>query len=50
MEAAPYMREDERIAVWSAGLAAAIQQLNDLSREATYNSGPLSMGRARRGY
>lgn len=50
MEASPYMREDERIQTWAQGLAAAIQQLNDLSREATYNAGPLTMSRRRRGY
>lgn len=50
MEAAPYMREDERVSMWAQGLAAAIQQLNDLSNDATYNSGPLTMSRFRRGY
>ncbi len=48
MEAAPYLHEDERIAVWSQGLSTAIQQLNDLSEEATYNAGPLTQRRMNR--
>lgn len=50
MEAAPYLHEDERIAVWSAGVTAAFQQLNDLSEKATYDAGPLVMRRRGRGY
>jgi len=50
MEAAPYMREDERVTMWAQGLAATVGQLNDLSNDATYNSGPLTMSRRRRGY
>jgi hypothetical protein len=45
MEAAPYMHEDERIATWANGLTGAINGLNALSDEATYNAGPLTMRR-----
>lgn len=50
LEAAPYLHEDERIAVWSDGVSAAIAQLNSLSEEATYNAGPLVMRRKGRAY
>lgn len=50
LEAAPYLHEDERIPVWSAGVAAAIQQLNDQSEKALYNAGPLTMRRRGRAY
>lgn len=50
MEAAPYLRDDERIAVWKAGVDLVISQLNSLSDEATFNAGPLTMRRTRRGY
>lgn len=45
MEAAPYLRDDERIATWATGLSGAIDQLNNLSNEATYNAGPLVVRR-----
>lgn len=41
LEAAPYMKEDPRIAVWGAGMTAAIDGLNDLTQESGYGSGPL---------
>jgi hypothetical protein len=50
MEAAPYLHEDERIAVWSSGLEGTVKQLNDLSEEATFNAGPLVIRRKGRGY
>ena len=45
MEAAPYLHDDERIAVWASGVQAAFADLNALSDEATYNAGPLSWRR-----
>jgi hypothetical protein len=50
MEAAPYLHDDDRIPVWQAGAAAAISELNSLSEEASYNAGPLTIRRTRRGY
>lgn len=50
MEVAPYLHEDERIAVWSAGLSGAIADLNKLSDESTYNAGPITARRTRRHY
>jgi hypothetical protein len=50
MEAAPYLHDDDRIAVWASGVAAAISDLNDLSEQATYNAGPLVMRRRGSGY
>lgn len=50
MEAAPYLHDDERIAVWASGVSAAIADLNGLSDEALYNAGPLVMRRNARGY
>lgn len=48
MEAAPYLHEDERIPVWAEGVKGALQQVNDLSQEALYNAGPLTV--RKRGY
>lgn len=45
LEAAPYLHEDERIAVWAEGVKGAFQQLNDLSEDATFNAGPLTVRR-----
>jgi hypothetical protein len=50
MEAAPYLHDDDRIQVWSSGVTAAIQALNDLSDDALFNAGPLVMHRKARGY
>jgi hypothetical protein len=50
MEAAPYLHDDERISVWSAGVQAAIGSLNDLSDQALFNAGPLTMRRKGSGY
>lgn len=50
MEAAPYLHEDERVAVWSAGVSAAFDDLNQLSDEAIFNAGPLVMRRKGSGY
>lgn len=43
LEAAPYLQNDERIAVWGAGRAAAVDALNGLSQEQAFGSGPLQM-------
>jgi len=40
LEAAPYMQNDERIAVWGAALQAVIDQLNAHGERQTANSGP----------
>lgn len=40
LEAAPYMQNDERIAVWGAALQAVIDQLNVHGERQTANSGP----------
>lgn len=50
MEAAPYLRDDDRISVWKAGVDGVIAELNALSQEATFNAGPLTMRRTRRSY
>lgn len=43
MEAAPYIQDDERIQVWAAGRANALEELNRLSQYQAYGSGPLVM-------
>ncbi len=43
MEAAPYLKEDERVAVWSAGLKYAFDGLNSLGRDQSFGAGPLTM-------
>lgn len=40
LEAAPYIQNDERIAVWSAGVQTVIDQLNAHGERQTSNSGP----------
>lgn len=50
MEAAPYLHEDERIAVWASGVQGAVEQLNSLSEEALHNAGPLVIRRKGRPY
>lgn len=50
MEAAPYLHEDDRIAVWSSGVQSAFDDLNQLSDEASFNAGPLVMRRKGCGY
>jgi hypothetical protein len=50
MEAAPYLHDDERIPVWATGVKAAIDDLNDLSDQSTFNAGPLVMRRKGSGY
>jgi len=43
METAPYLREDERIAIWGAGLSAALGDLNNLGLTSTFNAGPMTV-------
>jgi hypothetical protein len=43
MEAAPYLQNDERIPVWAAGLANAMNGLNRLSQDQAYGAGPLAI-------
>lgn len=43
LEAAPYMKDDNRIAVWAAGLTTAFDGLNRLGMEQSYMSGPMSV-------
>jgi len=43
MEAAPYLKEDARIAVWAAGLKTTLDDLNYLGNISTFNAGPLVM-------
>jgi hypothetical protein len=50
MEAAPYLHDDDRISVWAGGVQAAFADLNELSEEATFNAGPLTMRRKGSGY
>lgn len=40
LESAPYMKEDDRIAVWAAGVQTAIDQLNSHGERQSANSGP----------
>jgi hypothetical protein len=40
LEAMPYTRKDDRIAVWLAGFSAAIDQLNSLNMTSEFNAGP----------
>lgn len=50
MEVAPYLRDDERIPIWKAGVDNAFADLNALSEKALVGAGPLTMRRGRRGY
>lgn len=43
LEAEPYMKNDQRIAVWTQGLSAVIDQINGLSMQSQFNAGPLQM-------
>jgi hypothetical protein len=43
LEAAPYLKDDDRIAVWTAGMSFALKGLNQLSQDQAYGSGPLVM-------
>jgi hypothetical protein len=43
LESAPYIKDDDRIQVWAAGLSSVIEGLNNLGTTSTFNSGPLEM-------
>ena len=43
MEAAPYIKDDERIAIWASGMHNALDQLNQLGKKQAFNSGPLEI-------
>lgn len=43
LEAMPYIRNDERIAVWLAGFSSAIESLNRLSLASSFNAGPMQI-------
>jgi hypothetical protein len=50
MEAAPYLHDDDRIAVWASGVQSALDDINKLSDEALFNAGPLVIRRKGSGY
>lgn len=43
LESAPYMKEDDRIAVWGSGFQAAMSDLNSLGMTSTFNAGPITV-------
>lgn len=43
MEAQPYLKDEPRISVWSAGLSSAVDELNRLAHDQTHGSGPLAI-------
>lgn len=43
MESAPYIKEDERINTWSAGLKFAMDGINSLAMDQAYNAGPATV-------
>lgn len=43
LESAPYIKDDDRIQVWAAGLSSVIDGLNNLGTTSTFNAGPLEM-------
>ncbi|WP_340672562.1 phage adaptor protein [Bradyrhizobium ottawaense] len=43
LEAAPYIKADDRIQVWGAGFSSAIDGLNGLSLTSEFNAGPLTV-------
>lgn len=43
MESAPYIKEDERLAVWSAGYTTALNDLNQHSMNQQFGAQPLQM-------
>ena len=43
LESAPYIKEDERIQVWALGFSNALESLNRLGQNSSFNSGPLTM-------
>lgn len=43
LEASPYIGKDSRIQTWGLGYTTAIDDLNDLSKTASFNAGPIRM-------
>ncbi len=43
LESAPYIKDDDRIGVWAAGLTSVVDGLNNLGTVSTFNAGPLEM-------
>jgi hypothetical protein len=43
LEAAPYLQNDDRIQTWGAGLATALDGLNNLNLTASFNAAPIAM-------
>lgn len=43
LESAPYLKEDSRIQTWAAGFSYALDSLNKLAMDQTFNAGPLVM-------
>ena len=40
LESSPYLRDDDRIAVWAAGMSSSIEQLNALGSRQSFDIGP----------
>lgn len=43
LQAAPYLRDAEQLAVWSAGLEGVMAEIEDADKRARYNGSPLAM-------
>lgn len=43
MESAPYIKEDERVAIWATGFATVISDLNTLGFRNSFDAGPTSI-------
>ena len=43
MESAPYLRDDDRLPMWSSSLNTILDQIRVNDQRATYNAGPLKM-------
>lgn len=43
MEAAPYMKDDARVATWAAGYSHAVDGLNRLAMDQSFGAGPLEV-------
>lgn len=43
MESAPYIKEDERVAVWATGFATVVSDLNTLGFRNSFDAGPTSI-------
>ncbi|MES2192921.1 MAG: hypothetical protein V4517_00775 [Pseudomonadota bacterium] len=43
LEAAPYIKEDDRIQTWGLGFTAVLGDLNNLGLTSTFNAGPMTV-------